>query len=150
MNERQRRNKNILVSSLLTVGLSAAAAQAISNDKEKTHEVAVSASASATEAVGGEDSGWTQGAAERAIEAALAAATAHLSVNNIDFTEKINELPTYDNASKAVEMALEDGAIPDKGDKLRVDIEVTEDSDKNISYVVTDAELIDISNNGSD
>lgn len=149
MNERLRKNKNILVSSLVTAGLGVTAAHAMSNDREKTHEAGTNASvsANATETIGGEASGFTQGAAVRAIENALKDANSRLSVDGIDFTKKISELSTYDSASKAVGMALEDGVIPDIDDKLRVDIEVTEDSDKNVSYVVTDAELIDIANN---
>lgn len=149
MNERLRKNKNILATSLVAVGLGATAAHAMSNDKEKAHEegTSVSISVTATETIGGEASGFTQGAAVRAIEKSLAEANAPLSVGDTDFTEKISELPTYDEASKAVELALKDGIIPDKGDKMRVTVRVDEDANKNVSYSVIDAEVIDIANN---
>lgn len=147
MSELLRKNKNKLLASVAVIGLGVTAANLATENKEKHPTVLASVSVSVSEVVGGSDSDWEHGAAERAIQKGLGLAAERLDVNRIDFTEMIDELPIYDNAMKAVEMAHEDGVTPDKGDKLSVSIEVTEDSEKNISYEVTDATIIDISNN---
>lgn len=148
MNEFLRKNKNKLGASAAAFLLGLTAINLATDDSHEKHPTAVaSTTVTVSETVGGADSGWEQGAAERAIRKGLVLAAARLSVNGIDFTEQVGELSTYDSAMKAVEMAHEAGGIPDKGDKYRVTIEETEDSAGNIEYEVTDAEIIDIPNN---
>lgn len=142
------KNKNKLAASVAIVGLGATAAYAASgHETERSPAAVASVLVEATETVGGSDSDWEHGAAERAIKKALALAASQIDVNGINFTEQISELPTYDSANKAVEMANEDKVVPDEGDKFKITIEVVADSDNKISYEVTDAETIDIPNN---
>jgi len=151
MNELLRKNKNKLVASIAVIGLGITAASMANgdgeNEKQKQPAVTSSVSVSATETVGGTDTGWDHGAAERAIEEGLKKAAAMLYVNGIDFTEKFDELPTYDNAMKAVEILNEENGMLRSGAKISVSTEVTADSEGNVSYEVTDAKVIDTPNN---
>lgn len=147
MSEFIKKNKNKLITTVAAIGLTAAAAASLGGEKEEQPAVVASVSVDAADTIGRSASGWEHGAAERAIEKGLEQAAASLKVEGVDFTEEFAELPTYDNAMEAVEMAREDGLIADKGDKMKVSIDVTADSNDNVSYEVTDAEIIDIPNN---
>lgn len=113
----------------------------------------------ATAEIGGSESGWTQGAAERALQTALynGAVDAFANINVSDgteftiTTEEIKEiveaLPTYDQAGEVLDEANVGDVIPDKGDKLSVEVAVTADTDKRVEYEIVSAHIKDIPNN---
>ncbi len=110
------------------------------------------AEATATTQFGGGASDWEHGTATRAIQEAVneAAATALAEAGapaNTNIEEIVSTLPVYDQANLALEMANQDGIVPDTGDKFIVSVEVKADSDKNISYEVVGAEIKDLPNN---
>jgi hypothetical protein len=63
-----------------------------------------------------------------------------------DVIKIVNEVPVYDAANEALEMG-DNGELPDPGDPFTGEGNVTVDKDKNVSFEVTDAEIIDIPNN---
>ncbi len=148
MNEFLKKNRNKLAAAAALTGLAVAATHDSGEDAKKAQAPTPveSVSADGTDVIGRSDSGWDQGAAERAIEKGLEKATRTLGKKGIDVGPQIAELPTYDNSMKAVEIAREDGAVADKGDKMKVTIEVTADSDSHVSYEVKDAEIVDLPN----
>lgn len=63
-----------------------------------------------------------------------------------DVLEILEDLPVYNQANEALDMAGSD-VLPDAGDKLMIELDVTVDNNKHVSYEVTDAKIIDIENN---
>lgn len=138
-----------------------AAHEGLSADNE-THPEVATASASATVSVetqvefGGSDEGWGHGAAEKAIRESLVTGLTHMSIEvspdhektpELDIQHVIETIPIYDEAEAVLKMAGYGDTLPDAGDKLVVDMEVTLDDDNKVSYEVKDAEIIDLSNN---
>ncbi|MDB5177881.1 MAG: hypothetical protein JWO61_264 [Candidatus Saccharibacteria bacterium] len=155
MNEFLNKNKNKLAAAaVLVAGIGGVAAHAAagdtienSNDKapsshshEPNHELIYPVTGIDT--VGGADSGWEHGAAQRALEKAVKKALTALGM-----TDQITDVPIYDAATTAVEMARKDGIVPDEGDKIVVFVDVTKSSDGNASIEVTGAEIKDVLNN---
>ncbi len=161
MSETRRRNPNRLFAPLAGATAIAAGVFAVQSafaDKpaDKPYdraEALVHASTSVSEEIGDAESGWGHGAAERAIEKAVRKAVeASLDimspVRTADIDKLIKELPVFNQANEALDMAGYDEVVPDVGDQLELAVEVTVDSNmEDVSYEVTDAKIIDLPNN---
>ena len=130
------------------------AAETAGHDDRHENLAEATTTAHATVELGGADSGWGHTAAEKAIQRAVAEGLTHVAVetpdtpaDKLDIDAVIADLPVYAQADKALEMAGYDTALPDKGDVLSVDVEVTLDADHAVSYEVTDAHITDLPNN---
>jgi len=90
--------------------------------------------------IGGEDTGWDQGAAERAIKNRLndKDVEARMDAEHIDY----DMLSYYSATIKAVEIARKDGVISQKDDLMKVYFDVIKKSDKEAFIKVTGAEII--------
>lgn len=143
---------------LLTAGVGGAFAHNALSGEEKEPETKAEAivNVTAVSQFEGADSGWGHSTAERAITEAVheGAATAFESIDNgeLEFAdgeleEIIEALPVYDEAYDVLDMAGYNEIIPDEGDKLHIDVEVTANTDKEVSYVVKHAEIQDLPNN---
>lgn len=64
-----------------------------------------------------------------------------------DVLEAVGSLPVFDQATEALNEAGYGDVLPDAGDKLKLGLDVTADDEENLSYEVTDAEIIDLPNN---
>lgn len=129
---------------------------------EKTEAYAQATSHATGKAeIGGSDSGWTHGAAERALQEAIYDGAVNAFANiqtttdakGVEFaitTEEIKSiveaLPVYNQANQALDFT-DSKAVPDPGDKLLIEVEVTADTDKHVEYEVVDAAIEDIPNN---
>lgn len=126
-----------------------------SNDKESPEasgEMTAHVMARATTAFGGAESDWGHGTAERLIREALSRGvplafskmntTKDMSSEEID--EIVEELPVFEQADEALEIAGYDDIVPDVGDKMTVTIDVTADSSEHVSYEVTAAQIEDV------
>ncbi len=106
---------------------------------------------------GGAEDGWEHGSAQDALKAALTRgviaayekidvnADGQADVSDDEIEQIIDQLPTYDQANDALKMAKEENSvIPDRDDEILVEVEVTADSDKHVSYEITDAKINDL------
>ena len=90
--------------------------------------------------IGGEDTGWDHGAAERAIKDALNDNKARMDAEHID----IDMLSYYDAATRAVEIAREDGDVSQKDDLIKIYLDVVKKkTDEKASIEITNAEIIE-------
>lgn len=140
------------------------------DDESTAGKASASASASATmlttgtETFGGSDTGWGQGTAESAIEEAVedgidetAGKVTVGAVPDMANTEQepileIDEDMLMKQGQKALEIAGYSDILPDVGDELKVDVQVTRtvDNDEDtpgLSFEVVDAEIVDNKNN---
>ncbi len=104
-----------------------------------------------TSEFGGSESGWGQGAAERAIRNALEKgipAVLDQSMTKAEVEDVIRTLPIYEQAGDVLEIAYshDKDAMPDVGDELKAQVKVETD-EHGISYRVVDGEIIDLPNN---
>lgn len=105
---------------------------------------------------GGDSDTWGHDTAERAIKLAVkeglnhvGASTSNSPFESLDIKKLIDELPVYEQADKALEMAGYGEVLPDVGDKLAVEVDVTVDSNHALTYEVIDADIKDLPNNQS-
>lgn len=130
----------------LVAGVSA---ESLVNDSDANEKASVaSARAKATVEFGGEESGWGQEAATKAIRGAILEASNSLitQVPNIDM-EQVMELPVYDQSLEVLETASYSQKAPDEGDTLTVRVKVSADEAGNVSYKALDAKITDKPNN---
>ena len=104
--------------------------------------------------LGNSETGWGHGAAEKAIHLALRESLQKIAVlesdgsgEPLDIDEVLAELPVYDQAEAALEMAHYDEMLPDAGDTLSVELTTTLDSKDKAAYEITDAQINDLKNN---
>lgn len=163
LTRRQKLLRRAAPLALLTAGVVGGggyAAHELSNDdakdaKESTFLIEVTTHASATTKIGTSESGWTHGAAHRALESAVyEGATEAFSRMDGDFTitddeiaSIVKELPMYDQAGDVLSKADIADVVPDDGDLLSVEVAVTADSDKHVEYEIIDAHIEDVPNN---
>lgn len=123
--------------------------EAMTNDSDASEKASIaSARAKSTVEFGGEDDGWGQEAATKAVRGAILEASTSLAaqVPNIDM-EQVTELPTYDQATEALEIADYEEITPDEGDTLTVRVKVSASESGDVSYKVLDAKINDKPNN---
>jgi hypothetical protein len=111
------------------------------------------ATSTASSEFGGSESGYEHGATVSAIENALTEGIPEAldkvgAPGNINVEEIVDETPKFEQANQALEMAKKKiDVIVDEGDVVNVTVKVKADEYSNISYKVTDAEIIDVHNN---
>ena len=162
LSRRQKLLRRAVPLALLAGGVSAyGVSQVASADKDTRPEAyaQVTAAATAVGEFGGSESDWGHGTAESLLKKALAEGVVHAyagmdmdgngkaDLSDEELESIIDELPTYEQADQLLEDARYNEIMPDKGDRLLVEVKVTADSDKHVSYEVVDAKIQDVANN---
>ncbi|MES2876205.1 MAG: hypothetical protein V4678_01920 [Patescibacteria group bacterium] len=160
LSRRQKLARRFLPVAILAGGASVLGAEMLTTDNEPSHEAhaEVTVPAFASAEFNGSEGDWGHGTAENIILYALGegASKAFAAVQlegeapktPDDVVKAVENLPVYDQANEALEMAGYNEIVPDDGDKLTIEIAVTADSSGDVSYEVVDAVIEDIKNNG--
>jgi hypothetical protein len=139
-----------------SVGYGAAEASSPEHRSEAVAEASTSVHTSKTVELGNAETGWGYGAAERAIQSALIDGLNHIDVltpetpeEPVDIGAVVADLPVYEQANEALEMAGYDQALADSKDTLTVELDVKLTDDHTVTYEVTGATITDTPNTQS-
>lgn len=119
--------------------------EAVTNDSEASEKTSVaSARAKSTVEFGSDDTGWGQTAAVKAVRGAILEASTSLAESTDIDMGAVMDLPVYEQATEALELAGYDEVLPDAGDTFTVRVKVSADEQGDVSYKILDASIKDI------
>ncbi|MBC7512118.1 hypothetical protein H7142_00440 [Candidatus Saccharibacteria bacterium] len=153
LTRKQKLARHFMPVALLAAGASAYGANELLSDNDTPKAEATVLVHASAKFEGGEE-GWGHKTAQNLILYAVGKGAMQTSVSTMEtaadpssVAEMAESLPVYDQATEALEMAHYNDVVPDVGDILTIEVEVTTNSDQNVSYEVVSAEIKDISNN---